>query len=241
MQSLSKNWITESHIDFEYKKYVLLAYLQHVSENFEDQRLYPFLSDLVEHYRNILLFRDSKKNLLEQFPSQLKGADFESFKLVYEKLTDDDNLMKEIESIVEFSIPQMQAYLKEGKKLYDFIEENLKIYPVGILPLNSEAGYLLLRDASNPDTRVYEYMITVFEKPDEKFRGIHTEFVGSYERSLTNTFENIKSDLIRYHKNLPNPATFVIETNMMLPLEETFLPLAKRTIVKILAAKGGTA
>jgi hypothetical protein len=58
---------------------------------------------------------------------------------------------------------------------------------------------------------------------------------------LTNTFENIKSDLIRYHKNLPNPATFVIETAMMLPLEETFLPLAKRTIVKILAAKGGTA
>ena len=126
MQSLSKNWITESHIDFEYKKYMLLAYLQHVSENFEDQRLYPYLADLIEHYRNILLFRDSKKNLLEQFPAQLKGADFESFKLVYEKLTDDDSLMKEIESIVEFSIPQMQSYLKEGKKLYDFIEEHLK-------------------------------------------------------------------------------------------------------------------
>src|SRR5437016_2075842 len=117
MQSLSKNWITESHIDFEYKKYVLLAYLQQVSENFEDQRLYPYLSDLIEHYRNILLFKESKRSLLDQFPTQLKGADFESFKLVYEKLVDDDALMKEIENIVEFSIPQMQAYLKEGKKI----------------------------------------------------------------------------------------------------------------------------
>jgi hypothetical protein len=241
MQSLNKNWITESHIDFEYKKYVLLAYLQHVSENFEDQRLYPYLSDLIEHYRNILLFKESRKNLLEHFPAQLKGADFESFKLVYEKLVDDDSLMKEIQNIVEFSIPQMQHYLKEGKKIYDFIEDHLKIYPVGIIPLNSEAGYLLLRDGSDPGTRVYEYKVTVFENPDEKYRGIHTHFVCTYEKSLSNTFENIKSDLIRYNKSMPNPATFVIETAMALPLDETFLPLAKRTIVKILAAKGGIA
>ena len=37
MQFLDKNWITENHIDFEYKKYVLLAYLQHVSEHFTEQ------------------------------------------------------------------------------------------------------------------------------------------------------------------------------------------------------------
>ena len=66
--------------------------------------------------------------MIDQFPMQLKGADFESFKLVYEKITDDDSLMKEIESIVEFSIPQMKTYLKEGKKERSTIslEVNLK-------------------------------------------------------------------------------------------------------------------
>ena len=39
MEFLNKNWITENQIDFEYKKYMLLAYLQHVSENFTDKRL----------------------------------------------------------------------------------------------------------------------------------------------------------------------------------------------------------
>ena len=50
MDKLSENWITEKHIDLEYKRYVLLAYLQHVSEQFEEVRLYPALSELVNHY-----------------------------------------------------------------------------------------------------------------------------------------------------------------------------------------------
>ena len=67
METLSKNWITENHIDFEYKKYVLLAYLQNVSDNFSDHRLYPFLSDLVEHYRSLKILKDNKKNLFERW------------------------------------------------------------------------------------------------------------------------------------------------------------------------------
>ena len=46
MSSLSTNWITEKHIDFEYKKYVLLGYLQHVNESFTENKLYPSLSEL---------------------------------------------------------------------------------------------------------------------------------------------------------------------------------------------------
>ena len=34
---------------------------------------------------------------------------------------------------------------------------------------------------------------------------------------------------------LPNPATYVIETEMIIPFEETFLPMAKRTLVKRVA------
>jgi hypothetical protein len=33
MNKLSENWISEGWIDFEYKKYLLLAYLKNVDEN----------------------------------------------------------------------------------------------------------------------------------------------------------------------------------------------------------------
>ncbi len=235
MQFLNKNWITENQIDFEYKKYILLAYLQHVSDNFTEYKLYPYLSDLVEHYRNLKSLKDNKKTLFNLFPERMKSADLEQFKLIYEKIVEDDALMLEIESILEYSIPQMELYLKEGKKIYDIIEERLKVYPIGVIPLNSENGYVFLKVGTTPETRVYEYHISIFENPTEKYRGIHLSYMQTYEKSLMNTFEAIKSDLIRFNKKLPNPATYVIETDMSIPFEETFLPLAKRTLVKRIA------
>ena len=229
---LNKNWITENHIDFEYKKYVLLAYLQHVSENFTEQRLYPYLSDLVEHYRNLRVLRENKQQLFTQFPERMVKADLEQFKLMYEKIVEDDQLMQEIESIIEFSLPQIETYLRDGKKIYDFIEERLKIYPIGVIPLHSDSGYVFLVSGADSGTRVYEFQVSIFENPVERYRGIHLNFVTTYEKTLMHTFEAIKSDLIRFNRNLPNPATYVIETDMNLPFEETFLPVAKRSLVK---------
>ena len=53
MEKLSKDWLTQGLIDFEYKKYVLMAYLQRVKTSFERIELYPFMADLVFHYRNL--------------------------------------------------------------------------------------------------------------------------------------------------------------------------------------------
>jgi hypothetical protein len=50
MKKLEEDWLTKGLIDFEYKKYILLDYLQHIKEQFKERRLYPFLSDLVFHY-----------------------------------------------------------------------------------------------------------------------------------------------------------------------------------------------
>jgi hypothetical protein len=240
MTVLSSNWITEKHIDFEYKKYLLLGYLKGVSENFTESRLYPSLSDLVSHYRNVVNLKENKKNLYESFPERLTGTDLSNFRFIYEKMLDDDQLMQEIESIIDFSIPQFEKYLSEGRAIYDFIESRLSISPVGIMPLNADEGYLLLKFAPGKETLVYEYQITIFENPDEKYRGISTQFICSYSQSLQNSFENIKQDLIRYNRKLPNPATYVIESELEVPLQETLLPMARRTLVKYVAIQGNS-
>ncbi len=238
MEKLNENWITENHIDFEYKKYLLLAYLQHVSERFDETRLYPALSELVSHYRNLKLLKESKQALFDSFPEKLTQADISNFKLVYEKLSEDDKLMQELESIIEFSLPQFEKYLKEGKKIYDFIETKLSIYPVGIVPLHADEGYLLLQSGKQSETKVYEYQVTIFDQPNERYRGIYLQYVSSFKKSLSNSYENIKRDLIHFNKNLPNPATYVIETELVLPFDDTLLPLAKRTLVKYISQNG---
>src|SRR4249919_3269 len=105
MENLSKNWITEKYVDFEYKRYVLLAYLQFVSKNFDESKLYPHLNELIVHYKNVIELRENKKSLYDSFTERLLGADLKDFKLLYEKILQDDDLMQELETIINFSIP----------------------------------------------------------------------------------------------------------------------------------------
>lgn len=237
MAALSKNWITEKHIDFEYKKYILLAYLSEVSSEFESNKLYPSLADLIDHYKQLAYIRDNKNNLANAFPQRLSKFDFEGFKLSYEKIVEDDDLMAEIETIINYSIPKFEYYLSEGKKIYDLIEEQLHVSPVGLIPLYPNEGYVFLSDSKNADTNVYEYHISLFEQPDAVYRGINTQYICTYKRSFSCTYESIKNDLLRLNKKLPNPATYAIESDLSLPIEETFLPIAKRTLVKYIANK----
>jgi hypothetical protein len=232
MKTLGENWITEKTLDFEYKKYVLLAYLQEVEKEFGASRLYPALAELYGHYRNALSFKESKRSMEDSFPQKLSAIDMERFRLKYENVLEDEAVMKEIEIILEYSIPKFEKYVAEGKKLYDLFEEQMNIFPVGVMPLNPNEGYMFLRNGTNKETRVYEYQIRLFEQPGERYRAIHTHYVRSYVKNYVNTFEAIKTELIHDNRDLPNPAAYAIETELVLPIEETFLPVAKRILVR---------
>jgi hypothetical protein len=82
---------------------------------------------------------------------------------------------------------------------------------------------------------VYQYRLTIFEKHDEKYRNIRTDYIHQWQRTVSNTPENIKGELIRNRKELPNPAVYNIQTELKYPLEETLLPIAKRSFVKYLS------
>ncbi len=85
MKILSETWFAEGYIDFELKKYTLLAYLQEVSKYFNENKLYPQLADVIFHYNNIVAFRENKKFLQEHFPKQLTDVNMQKLQLVYER------------------------------------------------------------------------------------------------------------------------------------------------------------
>lgn len=231
MAKLNPNWITEKLIDFEYKQYILLAYLSEVEKAFDKTQLYPYFSELIEHYKNAKIIKEQQNAIADSFPKKLLGFNKETLQPEFERLINDNSLMQEILQIVEFSLPKFEYYLKEGKKIYDFIESHTQISPVGLMPLNNDFGYVLLSDNS-PQTHVYSYEITLFESADEKYRGVYTQYVSTFSKGINNNFEQIKSYLIKENKNWSNPATYAIETDLHIPLAETFLPIAKRLLVK---------
>jgi hypothetical protein len=237
MHTLSKNWITEGLIDFEYKKYQLLAWLQHVEKAYLALQIYPHLSELVEHYRHLTNIRLQKKALEETFPQELSGIDLQALALAFQKKVPREAILEEIDEIISFALPNLKEQVEKGKDLYEMVEDHLEIEPVGIAPLHQWEGYFFLSIQGNPNTYVYRYSMSLFQNNSENYRGIYTEPLVTYRNSLSQTKENYKLQLIKKYPDLPNPSTFSVNSKLNFPVFESVLPVAKRGLVKYISTQ----
>lgn len=235
MKSLSETWFADGYIDFELKKYTLLAYLKEVNACFNENKLYPQLADIIFHYNNITAFRENKKYLQEQFPKKFTGVQLQQLQLLYQQMIEDDELMTELEDIIQYAAAKMKFTISNGTEIYEFVEDRMSINPIGLIPLELNEGYFFLSETEKKDTRVYYYRLSIFEKHNEKYRSIKTEFINTWVRGFSNTYESIKLDLIRTRAALPNPAVYAIESGLHFPVEETLLPVAKRSLVRYIS------
>lgn len=232
MEKLSKDWLTQGLIDFEYKKYLLLAYLQTVRKSFSKVELYPFLADLIFHYRNLMSVKDNKTLIRESFPKEISPEEIKNLELRYREIVEDDAIMAELDAIIEFAIPRIKDSLNEGAGIYEYVESQCEISPVGVTPLYANEGYLFVTMPPEKETSVYRYQVSIFEDSKEQLRSLNTEFLEVVDKHRLYPYEQIKLDLIRRYKNMPNPAAFLLISKMKFPFTETLMPVAKRLFVK---------
>ena len=168
MKMLSQTWFAEGFIDFELKKYTLLAYLQEIHKHFDEQKLYPQLADIILHYNNLLAFKQNKISLQKQFPKRLTQVDMDRLQFLYERIVEDDEMMRELEEIILYALQTMDKTIRNGTEIYEFVEDKLCITPVGLIPLDINEGYFFLCGGTHRDTRVYQYRLSIFEKKNKK-------------------------------------------------------------------------
>lgn len=235
---LNDNWLTEGLIDFEYKKYVLLAYLKSVRESFGKVELYPYLSDIVFHYRNIVSLQSNKSGLTDNFPKELSLEKLELLELSYRQMIADDAIMREIEAIMEFAIPHMKEHLDEGASIYEFVESKCELSSIGVVPLYAREGYMFMTQPPEAETSIYRYQVSVVHSNSEGMHELQTKFIGTTNYDLSNSYENMKLELIRKYTDLPNPAAFLVLAKMKFPYQQTLVPVAKRLLIKHLSKLG---
>lgn len=233
---LSETWFVEGYIDFEMQQYRLLAYLKYVNQLFDETKLYPQLSDVIFHYQNLEAFRANKKILQDQFPHKLDHVNIQKLEWVYKEMLEDDQIMQELEAITQYALAQIRHTIENGTEIYDFVEKQIHMEPVGILPLYKDEGYMLLRPGKTTQVNAYTYAITLFEHKDARYRGVKMTYLDSWQYTICNTYEQIKREIIRNVRTLPNPAVFRVETELTVPIDETLLPVAKRMLIRELTA-----
>jgi len=116
---LPLTWYIESPIDFEHKEYVLYSYLQKVDYDFHKKNLSPHLLHLEKLIDELLNF-DASFNIIKKDFDKNRYIFFENVKLEGE----DNTLIYEIKSIVEFAIPQVEPRIKLG---YSILKRNNQI------------------------------------------------------------------------------------------------------------------
>jgi hypothetical protein len=231
METLNKNWLTEGLSDFEYKKYILLAYLQKVKLHFDKTELYPPLSDLIWHYKNLLSIKNSYEQLDSGFKKELESFDVKDLKLVYSKHQQEEWL-REMSDIIHYATPLLEKNIYDGKEIYDLIEKQLNLNTVGIMPLDHSEGYFLFHYTKSKKVPAYYYSVSKIHTTEGLGRAIYTSYAGTFTVGINKTYETIKEQLIKTNSKLPLPAVYSIQTELALPFKETLMPVAKRFFLR---------
>jgi len=237
MFKLSENWLTEGWMDFEYKQYILLAYLKDIHELFSQKILYPPFAELIEHYRNLLKIKENLKKIKDA-DKELVGIDWKNMSLIYSKINEknDEDVLEEI---IDFSIPEMEKEIIHGKSVYDDVEQHLKYATVGVMPLNKNLGYFFVQDYPSPNFLVYKYEVSSIYQTENSqtipYKTLKTEYISTYTLGLSNSLTSIKREIIKQYPDLPNPAVYSFFPNQTASLEHTVLPIIKRVLLKLVA------
>lgn len=235
MGTLSENWLTEDLMDFEYKKYIVLGYLQNIKAHFKEQKLYPDFAELIAHYKNLILLKNNTTTLENNFKKTLSGIDYANLKLQYQSIVNDESL-NELKQIINFSEPLFEQELEKGKSIFDFAEQHIVTNHIGILPLYKTEGYFMLLPYQSKSVTVYSYAFSKINLLKQEVYGLTSNYFSTHTLSISNQVDKVKSELIEANPELPNPAVYLFKAKAELPNEETFLPIAKRLLYKNLAA-----
>lgn len=226
MIKLDVDWITTGILDIEYKQYELLAYLQKVEKNFDELKLYPYFSDIMNHYELLINYKLNKDELNRNFPKKLIDISLSETKLMYEDLVPDSKYMKELDDLIDFSLVEFRKKISHGKFIYDEVERCIDILEMGIIHYNNNKGFFIL-DGETID--VYEYELGGIFGINR--RALKTRLIRTYPSQFNITYESIRLDLLDGCK-FSTPSTFIIDSPIKYPIEETLLPITKRLLVK---------
>lgn len=219
--------------DFEASQYRILAELKRIQSSFSHNRIYPHLAQLIELYSTLTTITQSSEGLRSALPKRLQDVDVEHKKLIYERLDGNRDSFAMIEELIHWAMPKIQRAIEEGKTMYEFVDENMSVAVVGILPTYLEEGYCFIPDNKEHKVYLVRYEVSIFTSTDDKYRSLKTSVIETFEQQqMHNSLQDMKLELVQKRPDMPNPATYRVDTDLEFPFDETILPIAKRKLMQ---------
>ena len=232
MTHLNRNWFLEDPIDFEHKSLLLKAYISDTKSSYRKMELYPRLREVHRHSKELIELVKREREHVESIRSEIVGIDVANLSIKRKSDIVISEEMKQIGRIVEFSLPRLKHLEEEGRELEEYINYETELVTVGLECLYKKEGYMMISAGSSKEIPVYRFNAILLEYED--LPGVRFDYITSFQRSLSNTFENIKRKIINKFRELPNPATYVLLANQKLPVQSALLPVAGYKLEKLI-------
>ncbi|MEX0822788.1 MAG: hypothetical protein WD008_00280 [Balneolaceae bacterium] len=230
---LSLDLFTKVQDDYEKRQYIILAELKKISTEFKYYKIYPHLSRLVELHRTLTDVIRRLTDLRNKFPKRIGRIDWVNQTIEHEVVFVDGTDLTAVENLITWALPKIEDVIHEGIAIHDFVEKELSVEHVGILPNYRDEGYFFVPDNQQLKLNLFRFEVSIFQSSDDPYRSLKTKYLRYVKQGRAQvTPSSIKLDLIREEKELPNPATFAFETKLDFPFNQTILPVAKRKLMQ---------
>lgn len=236
MERLKLETFFSADSDIEMNQYKILGGIKILQHDFNSKKLYPALADLIKLNTQLNEIINNKSSMQFSFPKKIKDFDFKNKKILYHDSIQYDNV-QHLFDLVEWALPIIQNVIEEGVVLYEFVEKNIELGEVGIIPIYTEEGYLVIRDNEFKCLKVFRFECSLFTSDKVPFRALKTEFIKNiYYGNVLFAPASLKLELVREFPELPNPVIYFCETELDFPFIETIFPIAKRKLMSTLAS-----
>ena len=115
---LKADWFIEYPIDFEYKNYILLDYIQSIDNSYKIHQLSPYLLWTEKLVLELKDFSQKRYDFYKSFERKKLIIEDGRLKMATIKFKELDDI-KTIAEIVEYSTPLLESKIKLGYKLLD--------------------------------------------------------------------------------------------------------------------------
>lgn len=220
--------------DPEAARYRILAGLQDARHAFARSRVYPHLADLIRIRRGLTAFLEGLERFRDARPGRVTGIDWEAGTLIYDADENEPPLLAA--DLALWALPILTEAVEEGKTLFEFVDDHAALEVVGLLPSYQAEGYLLVPDGDGGLVAL-RYAVSVLADEHSRYRSLRTSAVPVRLSPLAPP-RAWKEALIEADPDLPNPATYRLDTDLLFPVEETMLPIAKRKLLRLVTDHG---
>ncbi len=201
--------------DLESSKYLLLSKFKLCQKELNESRLYPTYQMLINIYDQLVnIMKGHNRIFNKEYTDAITEQESEEKHMLI------NNELERSFELMHWAFAHLNRVLENGRAIYDFVDENITIEPIGLNSKYNMDGYFIL-----PDNR--ERLLRIIKYSRNLYKVLKTKEVANREMSIiTIPNEILRNRLIA--DDILNQIIYMMDTELNFSYSQTILPVAKR-------------